>query len=231
MTMSPSGPARSVRIGIDTGGTFTDIVLVDGATGALEVTKVASTPANPALGLVRGVAAILAASNRNLETQIQAGKFREDLFYRLNVVELNVPPLRERREDILPLAAHFLTQLARGESRFSSAVTDCLVRYAWPGNVRELRNALERASLLSGGGVILPEHLPGRVQGLSEDSGRPATTDTKSLSEIEEEAIAHMLQKHNFNRSEAAKALGISRRALTYKLQQLREAGYQIDPE
>jgi len=87
-------------------------------------------------------ARILAATNSNLEEKVKAGRFREDLFYRLNVVELNLPPLRERREDILPLAGLFIAEFTRGKARFSSSVAECLERYPWPGNVRELRNAM-----------------------------------------------------------------------------------------
>src|SRR5579864_2674947 len=110
-------------------------------------------------------ARILAASNRNLEEEVKKGRFREDLFYRLNVVELNIPPLRERQEDILPLAAAFIAEFTKGKARFSNAVTDCLTRYSWPGNVRELRNAMERAALLSLGELILPEQLPAKEIG------------------------------------------------------------------
>ncbi|HXJ72772.1 MAG TPA: sigma-54 dependent transcriptional regulator, partial [Candidatus Dormibacteraeota bacterium] len=92
-------------------------------------------------------ARILAATNRNLDDEVRQGRFREDLYYRLNVVELNIPPLRERREDILALALHFLQQLTQGRARLSAAVTECLERYNWPGNIRELRNAMERAAL------------------------------------------------------------------------------------
>ena len=107
---------------------------------------------------------ILAATNRHLEQEVKQGRFREDLFYRLDVVELNIPPLRERREDILPLATRFIAELTQGRARFSASVTECLDRYSWPGNVRELRNAMERAALLSRGEMILPEHLPARVR-------------------------------------------------------------------
>ena len=113
---------------------------------------------------IRTNARLLAATNRHLEAEVTKGRFREDLYYRLNVVELNVPPLRERPEDILPLASHFITEFAHGRARFSASVTGCLERYAWPGNVRELRNAMERAALLSRGELILPEHLPTRVR-------------------------------------------------------------------
>ena len=122
---------------------------------------------------IRTNARILAASNRNLEEEVKNNRFREDLFYRLNVVELNVPPLRERREDILPLASLFITEFAKGRARFSETVTACLEGYSWPGNVRELRNAMERAVLLSRSELILPEHLPARVR---DAAGRPGTS-------------------------------------------------------
>jgi two-component system response regulator AtoC len=176
-------------------------------------------------------ARLLAATNRNLELQIKNGQFREDLFYRLNVVELGVPPLRERREDILPLAAHFIAQFSKDKARFSSAVTDCLEHYAWPGNVRELRNAMERAALLSRGEIILPDHLPSRVRDATVKPPGAAAVDPQRLEEIENEAIAHALQKHDYNRTETARALGISRRALTYKLQHLRDQGHKVDPD
>ena len=177
-------------------------------------------------------ARILAATNRNLEEEVKNGRFREDLFYRLNVVELNLPPLRERREDILPLASAFIFEFSRGKVRFSSSVADCLTRYAWPGNIRELRNALERAALLSGGELILPEHLPAKVR-QSEQTAAPSPepVDAERLGEIERQAIFQALRNHDFNRTETAKALGISRRALLYKLQRFRELGYQVDSD
>jgi len=181
---------------------------------------------------VRTNARILAASNRNLEDEVKNGRFREDLFYRLNVVELNIPPLRERREDILPLAGKFITEFAKGRARFSDTVVACLEAYPWPGNVRELRNAMERAVLLSRSEMILPTHLPTRVREAMAQppSGQPLTTDAQQLEEIERQAILHALRKHDYNRTETAKALGISRRALIYKLQRFRNLGYAIDP-
>ena len=174
-------------------------------------------------------ARILAASNRNLEEEVKKGRFREDLFYRLNVVELNVPPLRERREDILPLAARFIEELTKGRARFSEPVTACLERYPWPGNVRELRNAMERAVLLSRSELILPEHLPTRVRAAGEQPVTAEVADPARLEEIERQAILQALQKHDFNRTETARALGISRRALLYKLQHFRERGYKVE--
>ncbi len=144
---------------------------------------------------IRTNARILAASNRNLEEEVKNGRFREDLFYRLNVVELNVPPLRERREDILPLAGLFIAEFAKGRARFSETVTACLEGYSWPGNVRELRNAMERAVLLSRSELILPEHLPARVR---EAAGRPGTAasgNAEQLEEVERQAILQALRK------------------------------------
>jgi DNA-binding NtrC family response regulator len=174
-------------------------------------------------------ARILAATNRNLEEEVKAGRFREDLFYRLNVVELTVPPLRERREDILPLATQFAAEFTQGKARLSSAVADCLQSYPWPGNVRELRNAMERAALLSRGDLIVAEHLPARVRPGSRSSARVEAMDAGKLEEIEAQAVLQTLRKNGFNRTATAKALGISRRAMIYKLQRLRELGHNVD--
>jgi DNA-binding NtrC family response regulator len=175
-------------------------------------------------------ARILAATNHNLEDRIREGHFREDLFYRLNVVELGVPPLRERPDDILPLATLFLGQFARGKARFAAGVADRLRHYSWPGNVRELRNAMERAALLSRGDVILPEHLPTRLRAAQAPALAAMGGEAERLDEIEREAIIQTLRKHRFNRSETARALGISRRAVIYKIQRLRELGFEVDP-
>src|SRR5476651_12991 len=174
-------------------------------------------------------ARILAASNRVLEDEVKAGRFREDLFYRLNVVELNIPPLRERREDILPLAAKFIEELTKGRARFSETVAACLENYAWPGNVRELRNAMERAALLSRSELILMEHLPTRMRTIAEQTVPREAGDREKLDEIERLAIMQALRLHKSNRTETAKALGISRRALIYKLQKWREMGHNVD--
>jgi DNA-binding NtrC family response regulator len=179
---------------------------------------------------IRTNARILAASNRNLEEEVKKGRFREDLFYRLDVVEINVPPLRERREDILPLASLFITEFAKGRARFSETVTACLEGYSWPGNVRELRNAMERAVLLSRSELILPEHLPARVREAGSGAGAGGSVNAEHLEQVEREAILQALRNHNFNRTETAKALGISRRALLYKLQHFQQLGYEINP-
>ena len=175
-------------------------------------------------------ARILAATNRILEDLVKEGLFREDLFYRLNVMELNIPPLRERREDILPLANAFVGEFSKGRARFSPAVSSGLMRYSWPGNVRELRNAMERAVLLCRGELVLPDHLPARIRASAETTDPQDQTDPERLGEIERQAIFQALRKHAFNRTETARALGISRRALLYKLQRFRELGYAVDP-
>ncbi|HEX4120592.1 MAG TPA: sigma-54 dependent transcriptional regulator [Verrucomicrobiae bacterium] len=174
-------------------------------------------------------ARILAATNRNLEEEVKAGRFREDLFYRLNVVELTVPPLRERCEDILPLANRFVAEFTQGKARLSSSVADCLQSYSWPGNVRELRNAMERAALLSRGDLIVAEHLPSRVRSGARPRSPAESIDAGKLEEIEAQAVLQALRKNDFNRTVTAKALGISRRAMIYKLQRLRELGHNVD--
>ncbi len=180
---------------------------------------------------MRTNARLLAATNRNLEEEVKAGRFREDLFYRLNVVELQTPPLRERPEDILPLASQIVAGLTGGKARLSPAVGEVIQRYGWPGNVRELHNAMERAALLSRGELILPEHLPARVRTGAAENPTAAPADAERLEEREHQAIVAALRKHDFNRTETAKALGISRRTLIYKLHRLRELGFEVDSQ
>lgn len=175
-------------------------------------------------------ARLLAATNRDLEALIEAGSFREDLFYRLNVVEINLPPLRERTEDLLPLATAFLTQFLEDKPRLSDAVVEVLLHYPWPGNIRELRNAMERAALVARGEIILPEHLPTRIRATPPPPPAAAPPHLGAdLEAIEREAILAALRNCNFNRSEAARALNISRRSILYKIQSLREKGYVVD--
>jgi DNA-binding NtrC family response regulator len=172
---------------------------------------------------------ILAATNKNLEEEVKAGRFREDLFYRLNVVELTVPPLRERREDILPLANQLLARFTQSRARLSASVAACLENYSWPGNVRELANAMERAALLCRGDLIVPEHLPSRIQASLRAPAVVAAADAGKLEEVESQAVIQALRKNEFNRTATAKALGISRRALIYKIQRLRDQGHNVD--
>ncbi len=160
---------------------------------------------------------LIAATNRNLMDEVRESRFREDLFYRLNVVELVVPPLSDRREDIVPLAKHFASRFANRQVRFSPQATQAMLTYAWTGNVRELRNAIQRACLLCQGDVILPEHLPVNIATNATDD----SLDTSRLSQVERATIAATLQECGGNRTQAAKKLGISRRALIYKLRDM----------
>lgn len=166
---------------------------------------------------------VVAATNRDLGRAVAEGAFREDLYYRLNVVELVVPPLARRREDILPMARRFAAELAGGPVRLSPGAADCLVAYGWPGNVRQLRNAIQRACLLSRGDVILPEHLPPYLAPTGAPSAgaaapRPDAAEGDRLERVERAVILATLEECGGNRTQAAKRLGISRRALLYKL-------------
>jgi two-component system response regulator HydG len=170
---------------------------------------------------------ILAATNRDLQQEVADGKFREDLYYRLNVVTLNVPPLRDRRDDIALLAQHFLERYAKKNRKrvkgFSPVAMDMLLKYEWPGNVRELENALERAVILLAGDHITEKELPLSItQTYSEQSDwmplQSATNGSLSLVEIEKMAIIAALEEAGGNKSEAARRLGINRKTLHKKL-------------
>jgi DNA-binding NtrC family response regulator len=163
---------------------------------------------------------LVAATNRDLAAAVGDGKFREDLYYRINVMELIVPPLSERREDIPKLARMFAKQFAGGPVRLSPQALHCLLANTWTGNVRELRNAVQRACLLCRGDVIMPEHLPAKIAGLvSQESLQGA--DAGRLSQVERATILATLEECDGNRTHTAKKLGISRRALIYKLRSI----------
>ncbi|GAB4334632.1 MAG: sigma 54-interacting transcriptional regulator [Desulfobulbaceae bacterium] len=168
---------------------------------------------------------IIAATNRDLEEDVRQGRFREDLYYRLNVVNLRVPPLRERIEDIPLLAKHFLERFAARNGRamkgFTPAAMDLLVRYSWPGNVRELENAMERAVILSLTDYITERELPAGTAVRGQEEGESATAAGLAglpLEEIEKEAIIQTLRETGGNKSEAARILGITRTTLNNKL-------------
>jgi two-component system NtrC family response regulator len=167
---------------------------------------------------------VLAATNKDLTKAIQAGEFREDLYYRLNVVPLHIPPLRERREDIRPLAQHFLKRL--GASPRLTIAPDAfraLETYEWPGNVRELENALERAMIFHRGDVITLADLPEAIRApkAREAAALPMSLPEAGLSleEVEKELILRALQKHDWNQSRAARYLGITRHTLLYRIE------------
>ncbi len=177
---------------------------------------------------------ILAATNRDLEQEVKTGRFREDLFFRLNVVTLNVPPLRQRQDDIPLLAQHFMARFAAKNRKtvkgFVPLAMEMLLKYPWPGNVRELENALERAVILMTGDHITEKELPlSMVQHYEKQSGSyeaqtPAAaaqqTGMRSLEEIEKEAIIATLAMTDGNKSETARRLGITRKTLHNKIKQ-----------
>ena len=160
---------------------------------------------------------LVAATNRDLGQAVADGRFRDDLYYRINVVELIVPPLKERHQDMLPLARQFAAEFAGSPVRLSPQGIQCLLSHTWPGNVRELRNAIQRACLLCRGDVILPEHLPPKIAPLASGTG-PADRGAGRLSQVERATILATLEECDGNRTQAAKKLGISRRALIYQL-------------
>ncbi|MEG2204251.1 MAG: sigma 54-interacting transcriptional regulator, partial [Oscillospiraceae bacterium] len=172
-------------------------------------------------------ARVIAATNENLEQAVKGGSFREDLYYRLNVVRIECPPLRYRKKDIAPLARHFFAVHIRKADKpllqIDPAVYDALAAYDWPGNVRELENAVESAVVLCDGPVLLCEDLPLRVQNSTHpaDGALHTTGGELSLKEQEMMAIISALEKHNGHREKTAAELGISRRALQYKLKRL----------
>jgi two-component system response regulator HydG len=171
---------------------------------------------------------IVAATNRDLEKEVAEGNFREDLFYRLNVMPLNVPPLKERREDVPLLAQHFMTKFSDKNRKAIKGLVplamDMLVNYDWPGNVRELENAIERAVILATGEHITEAQLPLNITEQYEDLEiRPTGTTqildgTHSLEDIEKEAILAALNGSNGNKAEAARRLGVTRKTLHNKL-------------
>jgi DNA-binding NtrC family response regulator len=172
---------------------------------------------------------LIAATNHDLETDVAEGRFRQDLYYRLNVITIDIPPLRERPEDIPPLARLFLNKDKTEARRLSRAAMQTLISHPWPGNVRELANAMAHVRLLSQTDVILPEHLPPAVRKsagkaapesrIPVEPGAPA--QTKTLEQHEIEAVAAALKQTKGNRTHAAQLLGITRRGLIYKLKRL----------
>jgi len=207
------------------------------------------------LGSMRSVncdVRIVAATNQDLQQRVKDGKFREDLYFRLAVFPIRIPPLRERHQDILPLAEHFLARYGRTMGRqglkLSAQSNHALQGYPWPGNVRELENAMQRALLLSDGDLIEPNdiELHGSEPSMASSApmanlstgGTPLayTSDTESttsgaqdMDSIEREHILKVLKQVDGNRKEAVNILGLSERALRYKLKAYKEAGFLFD--
>jgi two-component system, NtrC family, response regulator AtoC len=173
---------------------------------------------------------IIAATSRNLATEVRAGRFREDLFYRLNIIPMVMPPLRERSEDIPLLIHHFLKKLSSGLDPMDVApeAMQLLMKYAWPGNVRELQNIVERAVVLAESNTVTVESLPKELQSCGEDFKVQIPDEQLSIKQtlteliprVEQELILRALKLTNNNRTRAAKLLEISHRSLLYKLKE-----------
>jgi DNA-binding NtrC family response regulator len=165
---------------------------------------------------------VIAATNKSLKKQVREGRFREDLFYRLNVVRMSLPPLRERREDIKPLAQHFLdtfsTKYHKSNLKFASELNERLTHYQWPGNIRELKNCIERAVILAREQLIGLDLLPERLQLESDLATKAEVSVGLSLAEMEREMIRQTLEHTGGHRKRTAEILGISERDLYYKL-------------
>jgi Nif-specific regulatory protein len=173
---------------------------------------------------------LIAATHRDLEAAVKAGTFREDLYYRLHVFELFMPPLRERQADILLLADHFVEKIAGKEGkdvrRISTSAIDMLAAYHWPGNVRELENAIERAILVCEGGVIHAHHLPPSLQTAEVSGTLPGTGLGDAVAAFERDLLQDALKSARGNRSRAARLLQTTERILNYKVQK-----YGLEPE
>ena len=161
-------------------------------------------------------ARVIAATNRRLDEEARAGRFREDLYFRLSVFPIRIPPLRERRGDIVPLGRSILRRLGEGGRALTDEARGALAAHGWPGNVRELRNVLERAVIIAGDGPIDARHL-----GLAAAGPAPAEAGPVTLSDLERQAIVDALQASGGNRRMAAERLGIALRTLQYKLKEL----------
>ena len=171
---------------------------------------------------------IIAATNRNLEDCVEQQTFREDLYYRLKVMVINIPPLRERREDIIPLAMLFIDrnnkEFGKEIQGISKEAQEQLLSYSWPGNVRELKNVIERAVILCGGDELLSEHMPLEIRNgysklaASSEFTAPYVPEADSLEEMEKRHIMYVLKKYDGNKSQTARVLQISRSTLREKM-------------
>jgi Nif-specific regulatory protein len=165
---------------------------------------------------------LIAATNKDMEQAIAEKSFRDDLFYRLNVFSVFVPPLRDRKPDVLQLADHFLEKYAREHrkniKRISTPAIDMLMSYHWPGNVRELENTLERAVVVCDGNVIHGHHLPPTLQTAEASGTEPSSSLEESVETFEKDLLQDALKTTRGNRSKAAKMLSTTERILNYKV-------------
>jgi transcriptional regulator with PAS, ATPase and Fis domain len=171
---------------------------------------------------------IIAATNRDLKKMVERGEFREDLYYRVNVISLTVPPLRERRDDVPLLVDHFLRRNAKGRrlkvKRLGQGCLDRMMEYAWPGNIRELENEIERLVVLAGDDKVIGEELLSprirQSSGPADDASatRPPASLTQAVDQLERSMIYEVLKRTHWNKTQAAKELRISRRNLIRKV-------------
>ncbi|TFG59363.1 MAG: sigma-54-dependent Fis family transcriptional regulator, partial [Deltaproteobacteria bacterium] len=223
--------AEKLRIGrfeqADKGTIFLDEIGDMSATTQAKVLRVLQEQEFERLGSsgksVKVDVRVVTATNKDLREEVKEGKFRQDLYFRLNVVNLAIPPLRERLDDILPLTRFFLNKYAvdfkKKVTGFSPEAIEKIRRYAWPGNVRELQNSIERAVLLSDDEIIGPHNLT--LEGRAE--GDPVTSvDTMNLEELERGAIQRALRATRGVQKDAADLLGITPRVLNYKISEMK---------
>jgi transcriptional regulator with PAS, ATPase and Fis domain len=163
---------------------------------------------------------LICATNKDLSGEVQKGRFRSDLFFRINLFPITLPPLRERPEDIPQLVEYFLSQAGYAEQQPPPEVMDLLRSYGWPGNIRELRNVVERAILLARRGTFTREHFPGLDDGLS---GGPGQKKPRGLKDIEKEYLQTLIAASGGDMKKVAEALDVSRATLYRKLKNLRE--------
>jgi len=168
-------------------------------------------------------ARVLSATSRDLKKEVESGRFREDLFYRLSVIPIAIPPLKEREQDILPIAYHFLSffgkQTGARAKMFSSEAEQCLLNYDWPGNVREVKNVIERILVLRGNkDIINIEDLPEELRVVRSGNSEDASFEERVI-EFEKRLILEALKKFSWNKSKAAEYLRMSRRVLNYKVE------------
>ncbi len=174
---------------------------------------------------------VISATNRDLQQAVRENNFRADLYYRLRVVEIQVPPLRNRKDDILPLARHFVkkcaAQMGLPALRLDATSLDCLLEYSWPGNVRELENAVEHAAVFCQDSLILPKHFPARILGKREPREEQKEVDLTrcSLADVERDHIQRVLSAVEGNRAEAASILGIGEATLYRRLREAHHDG------
>lgn len=174
-------------------------------------------------------ARVISATNRDLPRMIEKGKFREDLFFRLGVVTLKIPPLRERREDILPLIEYFMKIYSAKNKKVVEDIEpqalEIMMKYNWPGNVRELKNIIERLVILTENGVLCAEHLPKHIKDISQTFAQDTKVSDDGLRDViydnERKIIADTLKACNFNKSKTARVLDIPRSTLYYKMKKL----------